>query len=104
MANKNKGDDTNDTGLDTSTEVSNKDSGSAPNTAPEKTKDASKKEKIEQTHDQVNDDIMHHPDLVNPLDDTRIDIKSEFTKDSQRIKSDKHEFEYDASVGGLDSG
>ncbi len=100
MANKNKGDDTNDTGLDTSTEVSNKDSGSAPNTAPEKTTDASKKEKIEQTHDQVNDDIMHHPDLVNPLDDTRIDIKSEFTKDSQRIKSDKHEFEYDAVVLG----
>ncbi len=100
MASKNKGDDTNDTGLDTSTEVSNKDSGSAPNTAPEKTTDASKKEKIEQTHDQVNDDIMHHPDLVNPLDDTRIDIKSEFTKDSQRIKSDKHEFEYDAVVLG----
>jgi NAD(P) transhydrogenase len=100
MASKNKGDDTNDTGLDTSTEVSIKDSGSAPNTAPEKTTDASKKEKIEQTHDQVNDDIMHHPDLVNPLDDTRIDIKSEFTKDSQRIKSDKHEFEYDAVVLG----
>mgnify|MGYP002661294281 CR=1 FL=1 len=100
MVSKHKGDDTNDTGLDTSTEVSNKDSGSAPTTEPEQTTDTSKKEKIEQTHEQVTDDIMHHPDLVNPLDDKRINIKSGFTKDSQRIKSDKHEFEYDAVVLG----
>lgn len=43
---------------------------------------------------------MHHPDLVNPLDDTRIDIKSGFTKDSRRLKSDDHEYEYDAVVLG----
>ena len=40
MASKNKGDDTNDTGLDTSTEVSNKDSGSAPNCSVEGAVDA----------------------------------------------------------------
>lgn len=98
MVSKRKGDDTNDTGLDTGTEVSNKDSGSAPVTAPEETQAGSKEEKIEQTHEQVTDDIMHHPDLINPLDDKRIEIKSEFTKDSQRIKSDEHEFEYDAVI------
>ena len=43
---------------------------------------------------------MHHPDLVNPLDDTRIDVKSGFTKDSRRVKSDDHEYEYDAVVLG----
>ena len=43
---------------------------------------------------------MHHPDLVNPLDDTRIDIKSGFTKDSRRLKSDNHAYEYDAVVLG----
>ncbi|HAR75057.1 MAG TPA: NAD(P)(+) transhydrogenase, partial [Psychrobacter sp.] len=67
---------------------------------PEHTEGKNKKEKIEQTHEQVTEDIMHHPDLVNPLDDTRIDVKSGFTKDSQRLKSDKHEFEYDAVVLG----
>lgn len=93
-------DTTNDTGMETQTEVSNKDSGSAPVTTPEKTPDNSKKEKIEQTHEQVTDDIMHHPDLINPLDDKRIDIKSGLTRDSQRIKSDSHEYEYDAVVLG----
>ncbi len=100
MVSKSKGDDTNDTGLDTNTEVSNKDSGSAPVTKPERTKASDTKEQIEQTHEQVTDDIMHHPDLVNPLDDKRIDVKSGFTKDSQRIKSDKHDFEYDAVILG----
>ena len=91
-------DATNDTGKDTKTEVSNKESGRPP--ALEQTKGKNKEEKIEQTHEQVDDDIMHHPDLVNPLDDTRIDIKSGFNKDSKRIKGDKHEFEYDAVVLG----
>ncbi|WP_350558626.1 Si-specific NAD(P)(+) transhydrogenase [Psychrobacter sp. CAL346-MNA-CIBAN-0220] len=100
MGSKRKNDTTNDTGEDTHTEVSNKDSGSAPVTVPEQTKEADKKEQIEQTHEQVTDDIMHHPDLVNPLDDTRIDIKSGFNKDSKRIKGDKHEFEYDVVVLG----
>ena len=78
--------------------MSNKESSTAP--IPEHTEDQSKKEKIEQTHEQVTDDIMHHPDLVNPLDDTRIDVKSGFTKDSERIKGDKHQFEYDAVILG----
>ena len=100
MGRKRKGDTTNDTGSKMTTEVSNKDSGSAPVTLPEVTTPASKDERIEQTHEQVNDDIMHHPQLVNPLDDIRIDVKSGFTKDSQRLKGDKHEFEYDAVVLG----
>ncbi|AAZ19183.1 FAD-dependent pyridine nucleotide-disulfide oxidoreductase [Psychrobacter arcticus 273-4] len=98
MGSKTIGDATNDTGKDTETEVSNKESGRVLN--PEHTEGKNKKERVEQTHEQVNDDIMHHPDLVNPLDDTRIDVKSGFTKDSQRLKSDKHEFEYDAVVLG----
>ena len=100
MGRKSKGDATNDTGRDVTTEVSNKNGGSAPVTIAETTTPASKDERIEQTHEQVTDDIMHHPLLVNPLDDIRIDIKSGFTKDSQRLKGDKHEFEYDAVVLG----
>ena len=100
MGSKRKSDTTNDTGKKTNTEVSNKDSGSAPVTLPEVTTATSKQEQIVQTHEQVTEDIMHHPDLVNPLDDIRIDVKSGFTKDSQRLKSDKHEFEYDAVVLG----
>ena len=100
MGRKTKGDATNDTGRDVTTEVSNKNDGSAPVTIAETTTPASKDERIEQTHEQVTDDIMHHPLLVNPLDDIRIDIKSGFTKDSQRLKGDKHEFEYDAVVLG----
>ncbi len=100
MGSKRKGDTTNDINHDTHTEVSNKDSGSAPVTEPEQTKPKGRAEQIEQTHEQVTDDIMHHPDLVNPLDDTRIDIKSGFNKDSQRLKGDKHKFEYDAVVLG----
>lgn len=100
MGRKTKGDATNDTGRDLTTEVSNKNDGSAPVTIAETTTPASKDERIEQTHEQVTDDIMHHPLLVNPLDDIRIDIKSGFTKDSQRLKGDKHEFEYDAVVLG----
>lgn len=98
--NADKKDATNDTGLKTNTEVSNKDSGSAPNTTPESTKAADKTEQIVQTHEQVTDDIMHHPDLVNPLDDKRISVKSGFTRDSERLKSDQHEYEYDAIVLG----
>ncbi|WP_227679855.1 Si-specific NAD(P)(+) transhydrogenase [Psychrobacter frigidicola] len=100
MGNKRKNDTTNDIGKDVHTEVSNKNNGSAPVTDLEQTKSADKQEKIEQTHEQIADDIIHHPDLVNPLDDTRIDVKSGFNEDSQRIKNDKHEFEYDAVVLG----
>ena len=95
-----KGDDTNDTGLDTKTEVSNKDSGAASEIVKDGTKPASKEEQITQTHEQVTEDIVYHPNLVNPLDDIRIDVKSAFTKDSRRIKGDKHEFEYDAVILG----
>ena len=100
MVSKRKNDTTNDTGLDTHTEVSNKDSGVAPVTTPEKTTDNSKKEKIEQTHEQVTEDIMHHPDLISPLDDKRIDVKSGSTRDSKRLKADAHEYDYDAVVLG----
>ena len=100
MGRKSKSDTTNDTGPDMTTEVSNEDSGSVPVTIAEVTTPASKDERIEQTHEQINDDIMYHPQLVNPLDDIRIDVKSGFTKDSQRLKGDKHEFEYDAVVLG----
>lgn len=100
MGKKRKDDATNDVNEDTNTEVSNKDNGPAPVTTPENTKEADKQEQIAQTHEQVHDDLINHPDLINPLDDTRIDIKSGFTKDSRRIKSDKHEYEYDAVVLG----
>ena len=100
MGSKRKDDATNDTGTDTQTEVSNKDSGSAPTTAPEQTQDMSKEEKIEQTHEQVTDDIMHHPDLISPLDDKRVYVKSGYGKDSERLKKDKHDYTYDAIILG----
>lgn len=100
MAKKRKDDETNDTGEDTNTEVSNKDSGSAPATVPEKTRPQNLKARIEHTHEQAHEDIIHHPNLISPLDGERIDINSGFTKDSQRIKKDDHEFEYDAVVLG----
>ena len=98
MVSKKTSDATNNIDEDTHTEVSNKESGRVP--SPEHTEGQSEEQKIEQTHEQVTDDVMHHPDLINPLDDTRIDIKSGFTKDSQRLNGDKHEFEYDAVVLG----
>ena len=100
MGSKRKDDATNDMGTDTQTEVSNKDSGSAPTTAPEQTQDMSKEEKIEQTHEQVTDDIMHHPDLISPLDDKRVYVKSGYGKDSERLKKDKHDYTYDAIILG----
>ena len=92
MVSKSVSDATNDTGKDIHTEVSNKENGRTPN--PEHTEGKDKKQKIEQTHEQVTDDVMHHPDLINPLDDTRIDIQSGFAKDSRRLKSDNHDYEY----------
>ncbi len=100
MGSKRKSDDTNNTNEDTQTEVSNKDSGSAPVTMPEQTHDITKEEKIEQTHEQVTDDIMHHPNLVSPLDDKRIYVTSGFGKDRERLKKDKHDYDYDALVLG----
>ena len=100
MVSKRKDDATNNTGKDIQTEVSNKDSGSAPTTAPEQTKKMDKQEKIEQTHEQVTDDIMHHPDLVSPLDDKRIYVKSGYGKDTERLKKDEHDYDYDAIVLG----
>nr|WP_227677149.1 MULTISPECIES: Si-specific NAD(P)(+) transhydrogenase [Psychrobacter] len=100
MVSKRKDGATNNTGKDTQTEVSNNNNGSAPITMPEKTKGMDKQEKIEQTHEQVTDDIMHHPDLVSPLDDTRVYVKSGFGKDSERLKKDKHEYTYDVLILG----
>lgn len=98
MVSKKANDATNEVGEDTQTEVSNKESNLTPDS--EHTKGKDKKQKIEQTHEQVTDDIMHHPHLVNPLDDTRIDIKSGFAKDLNRIKGDDHEYEYDVVILG----
>ena len=100
MGSKRKDDATNNTGKAPHTEVSNKDSGSAPTTTPEQTKDISKEEKIEQTHEQVTDDIMHHPDLVSPLDDKRIYVKSGYGKDTERLRKDQHDYTYDAIILG----
>ena len=100
MGSKRKDDATNSTGKAPHTEVSNKDSGSAPTTTPEQTKDISKEEKIEQTHEQVTDDIMHHPDLVSPLDDKRIYVKSGYGKDTERLRKDQHDYTYDAIILG----
>lgn len=100
MVSKRKGDATTNTGKDTQTEVSNKDSGKAPVTMPEQTEGQNTQEKIEQTHEQVTDDIMHHPDLVNPLDDKRIYVKSGYGKDSERLSQDKHDYDYDAIILG----
>ncbi len=100
MGSKRKDDATNDTGKESQTEVSNKDSGSAPTTAPEQTQAMSKEEKIEQTHEQVTDDIMHHPDLVSPLDDKRVYVKSGYGKDAERLKKDDHDYTYDAVILG----
>lgn len=100
MGKKRKEDETNDTGEDVNTEVSNKDSGAAPATASGNTQNSSVNRKIEETHEQVHEDVWHHPNLISPLDDNRIEINSGFTKDSERIKKDDHEFEYDAVVLG----
>ncbi|MDO5769941.1 MAG: Si-specific NAD(P)(+) transhydrogenase, partial [Psychrobacter sp.] len=67
---------------------------------PEGATDPVVQQKIEHTHEQVKDDILHHPNLISPLDDNRIELNSGFTKDSERIKTDDHEFEYDAVVLG----
>ena len=100
MGSKRKDDATSNTGKAPHTEVSNKDSGSAPATMPEQTKDISKEEKIEQTHEQVTASIIHHPDLVSPLDDKRVYVKSGFGKDSERLKKDQHDYTYDAIILG----
>lgn len=100
MVSKRKSDETNPTGKDIHTEVSNKDSGSVPTTAPQPLKDMNKQEKIEQTHEQVTDDVIHHPDLVSPLDDKRVYVTSGFGKDSERTKKDQHEYTYDAVILG----
>ncbi|WP_223193105.1 MULTISPECIES: Si-specific NAD(P)(+) transhydrogenase [Psychrobacter] len=93
-------DTTNDMNTDPNTEVSNKDRGTDPETAPETTQGQSKQENIEQIHDQVTESPLFHPSLISPLDDIRINIKSGYSKDSRRLKNDKHEFEYDAIVLG----
>lgn len=75
-----------------------KDEAKATTKADDKPKSA--KENVEQTHKQVQEDVLHHPSLISPLDDKRIDIKSSLTKDSRRLKAEEHEYEYDAVVLG----
>lgn len=95
MSKKRKGDETNDISEDKKDiEVSNQDSGSAPSVAPP----ASKNESEDKTDS--GEDHLFHPNLISPLDKDRIRINSGFTRDSERIKNDKHEFEYDAVVIG----
>lgn len=103
MGKKRKEDESNDMGDDISANpASNQDNALTGNDAATASKTASALEtRIEQAHEQVNEDSWHdHPNLISPLDDNRIEINSGFTKDSQRIKHDDHEFEYDAVVLG----
>ncbi|WP_227526163.1 Si-specific NAD(P)(+) transhydrogenase [Psychrobacter sp. FDAARGOS_221] len=46
------------------------------------------------------DESLYHPNLISPLDSDRIRINSGFTRDSIRIKTDEHDFEYDAVIIG----
>ena len=95
MSKKRKGDETNDISEDKKDiEVSNQDSGSAPSVAPP----ASNNESEDKADS--GEDHLFHPNLISPLDKDRIRINSGFTRDSERIKNDKHEFEYDAVVIG----
>ena len=95
MSKKCKGDETNDISEDKKDiEVSNQDSGSAPSVAPP----ASNNESEDKADS--GEDHLFHPNLISPLDKDRIRINSGFTRDSERIKNDKHEFEYDAVVIG----
>ena len=95
MSKKRKGDETNDISEDKQDiEVSNQDSGSAPSVAPP----ASNNESEDKADS--GEDHLFHPNLISPLDKDRIRINSGFTRDSERIKNDKHEFEYDAVVIG----
>ena len=95
MSKKRKGDETNDISEDKKDiEVSNQDSGSAPSVAPP----ASNNDSENKTDS--GEDHLFHPNLISPLDKDRIRINSGFTRDSERIKNDKHEFEYDAVVIG----
>ncbi len=43
---------------------------------------------------------IKHPSLISPLSSERIRIKSGFTRDSRRLKADKHDYEYDVIVLG----
>ncbi len=45
-------------------------------------------------------DEIKHPSLITPLSSERIHIKSNITRDSRRLKADKHNYEYDAVVLG----
>lgn len=95
MSKKCKGDETNDISEDKKDiEVSNQDSGSAPSVAPP----ASNNESEDKADS--GEDHLFHPNLISPLDKDRIRINSGLTRDSERIKNDKHEFEYDAVVIG----
>lgn len=51
-------------------------------------------------NEKYSDSSLSHPNLISPLDDRRIDIKSSITKDSRRLKADDHDYEYDAIVLG----
>ncbi len=47
----------------------------------------------------LEDDFLH-PNLISPLDNDRIRLKSGLTRDSVRLKGDAHAYEYDAVVLG----
>lgn len=88
MSKKSKGDETNNISDDKKDiELSNQNSGSAPSVA-----------SATQAHSAG--DHVFHPNLISPLDNDRIRINSGFTRDYERIKRDKHDFEYDAVVIG----
>lgn len=95
MSKKHKGDETSNINDDKKDiEVSNQSSGSAPSVA--------SSEASRESENQIDsgEDHLFHPSLISPLDNDRIRINSGFTRDSERIKRDKHDFEYDAVVIG----
>ncbi len=65
----------------------------------EKTTDEKKVVVEKRTTASLENDIKH-PSLISPLSSERIHIKSGFTRDSRRLKADKHKYEYDAIVLG----
>jgi len=96
MSKKHKGDETNNINDDKQDiEVSNQDSGSAPSVGP-----SLNQSMVRQSTASLEDDHLFHPNLISPLDNDRIRVKSTLISGSERIKTDQHEYEYDAVVIG----
>ncbi|WP_011960221.1 MULTISPECIES: Si-specific NAD(P)(+) transhydrogenase [Psychrobacter] len=96
MSKKRKGDETSDINDDKqSTQTAANEIGSA---APSVLSEV-KKTPVKASDSSL-EDTLFHPNLISPLDNDRIRINSGFTRDSERLKNDNHEYEYDAVVVG----